>query len=70
MTTAHPPPSPSTPTESKLIRKLSAKCDVVVENFKVGGLAKYGLDYPAISAVNPCTCPRELRGGGWMRPLA
>jgi crotonobetainyl-CoA:carnitine CoA-transferase CaiB-like acyl-CoA transferase len=36
-----------------LIRALAAKSDVVLENFKVGGLAKYGLDYAALKAVKP-----------------
>jgi crotonobetainyl-CoA:carnitine CoA-transferase CaiB-like acyl-CoA transferase len=39
----------------QLIRQLAAKCDVVVENFKAGGLAKYGLDYASLKQVNPCT---------------
>ena len=36
-----------------LIRALAAKCDVFVENFKVGGLAKYGLGYADLATLNP-----------------
>ncbi len=36
-----------------LVRKLAAEVDVVIENYKVGGLAKYGLDYDSLKAVNP-----------------
>ncbi|MGY9107114.1 MAG: CoA transferase, partial [Alphaproteobacteria bacterium] len=32
----------------ELVRKLVAQADIVVENFKVGGLAKYGLDYASL----------------------
>eukprot|EP01041_Mallomonas_annulata_P025940 gene25940-47116_t len=36
-----------------LIRELVAHCDVFVENFKVGDMARYGLDYESIKAINP-----------------
>jgi crotonobetainyl-CoA:carnitine CoA-transferase CaiB-like acyl-CoA transferase len=41
------------PRGQDLIRELARRADVFVENFKVGGLAKYGLDYDAIAALNP-----------------
>jgi len=41
------------PRGQGLIRELARRADVFVENFKVGGLAKYGLDYDAITALNP-----------------
>ena len=41
------------PAGADIVRRLAAKADIVVENFKVGGLAKYGLDYAGISAINP-----------------
>lgn len=41
------------PEGQRLVRELAAQCDVVLENFKVGGLAAYGLDYAALKAVNP-----------------
>jgi len=37
----------------RLIRALAARCDVLVENFKVGGLAKYGLAYSDLAPANP-----------------
>lgn len=37
----------------EVLRKLAATSDVFIENFKVGNLAKYGLDYASISAINP-----------------
>src|ERR1700732_4752592 len=37
----------------QIVRKLAARADILVENFKVGGLAKFGLDYKSLSAVNP-----------------
>ena len=41
------------PTGAEVARKLSASADVVAENFKPGTMAKYGLDYAALSKVNP-----------------
>jgi formyl-CoA transferase len=43
----------ASPEGQKLIRSLVAKSDVVMENFKVGDLARYGLDHAALSAINP-----------------
>jgi crotonobetainyl-CoA:carnitine CoA-transferase CaiB-like acyl-CoA transferase len=37
----------------QLIRRLAARCDVLVENFKVGGLAKYGLGWADLEPLNP-----------------
>src|SRR5436190_22858888 len=36
----------------RIVRKLAARSDVLIENFKVGGLAKFGLDYPSLSKDN------------------
>ncbi|HEX4847574.1 MAG TPA: CoA transferase, partial [Novosphingobium sp.] len=36
-----------------LVRALAAQADVVLENFRVGGLAKYGLDYASLKAIKP-----------------
>ena len=36
-----------------LIKQLVTKADVLIENFKVGGLAKYGLDFDSLIAINP-----------------
>ena len=40
----------STPDGQAIIRALAAESDILVENFKVGGLAKYGLDYESLAA--------------------
>jgi len=42
----------SQPEGAEIIKSLIATADILVENFKVGGLAKYGLDYPSIAKVN------------------
>lgn len=47
-----------------LIRKLAAEVDVVIENYKVGGLAKYGLDYASLKAVNPRLVYCSITGFG------
>ena len=41
------------PEGQRLVRELAAKSDIVIENFKVGGLAAYGLDYASLKLVNP-----------------
>ena len=41
------------PAGQKLIRGLAARADVLIENFKVGTLARYGLDYDSLKALNP-----------------
>ena len=43
------------PEGQKLVRDLAAKSDVVIENFKVGGLKKHGLDYASLKSINPRT---------------
>ncbi len=53
-----------------LVLKLVADADVVIENFKVGGLAKYGLDYPAIKAINPKVIYCSVTGFGQEGPYA
>ncbi len=52
------------------IRKLAMEADVVVENFKVGGLAKYGLDYGSLSALNPRLVYCSITGFGQTGPDA
>lgn len=54
----------ATPEGADLIRRLAAQADVLVENFKVGGLAKYGLDYASISAINPRIIYCSITGFG------
>ena len=45
------------PRGQDLIRSLATHSDVFIENFKVGGLKKYGLDYPSLQAINPKLSP-------------
>jgi formyl-CoA transferase len=54
----------STPEGQQLLRKLAAASDVVVENYKVGQLAKYGLDYASLSAGNPRLIYCSITGFG------
>jgi crotonobetainyl-CoA:carnitine CoA-transferase CaiB-like acyl-CoA transferase len=54
----------------QLIRSLAAKSDVVIENFKVGGLKKYGLDYESLKAVNPRLIYCSITGFGQDGPYA
>ena len=50
------------------LRQLAAQCDVVIENFKVGGAAKYGLDYASLSAANPALVYCSITGFGQTGP--
>ena len=59
-----------TPEGLDLIRSLVRKSDVVVENFKVGGLDKYGLDYASLSALKPDLVYASVTGFGLDGPLA
>ena len=60
----------ATPQGADVIRKLAAKCDILVENFKVGGLAKYGLDYAAMQAIKPGLIYCSVTGFGQTGPNA
>ncbi|MET0528479.1 MAG: CaiB/BaiF CoA-transferase family protein [Microvirga sp.] len=53
-----------------LVRQLAAHADVVVENFKVGGLKKYGLDYESLKNVNPRLVYCSITGFGQNGPYA
>jgi crotonobetainyl-CoA:carnitine CoA-transferase CaiB-like acyl-CoA transferase len=53
-----------------LIRRLAAGADVVIENFKVGGLAKYGLDAASLTALNPGLIYCSITGFGQDGPYA
>jgi crotonobetainyl-CoA:carnitine CoA-transferase CaiB-like acyl-CoA transferase len=53
-----------------IVRRLAEHADVVVENFKVGGLAKYGLDYAGLKAVNPRLVYCSITGFGQTGPYA
>lgn len=52
------------------VRRLVADADVVIENFKVGGLAKYGLDYASLAKVNPRLVYCSITGFGQTGPYA
>lgn len=60
----------ATPEGQDIIRALAAKSDVLVENFKVGGLAKYGLDYESLKAANPQLIYCSITGFGQTGPRA
>ncbi len=52
------------PRGAELIRQIAAQSDIVVENFRVGGLVKYGLDYASLSAANPGLIYCSITGFG------
>jgi crotonobetainyl-CoA:carnitine CoA-transferase CaiB-like acyl-CoA transferase len=56
------------PEGQALIRQLALQCDVLVENFKVGDLKRYGLDYAAISQLNPRLIYCSITGFGQTGP--
>lgn len=60
----------SAPEGAAIVRDLAAQCDVFVENYKAGGLAKYQLDYEAIRAVNPSIVYCSVTGFGQSGPHA
>ena len=54
----------------RIVRKLAARSDVLIENFKVGGLAKFGLDYASLSKENPRLIYCSVTGFGQSGPYA
>jgi crotonobetainyl-CoA:carnitine CoA-transferase CaiB-like acyl-CoA transferase len=58
------------PEGQRLVRELASRADVVLENFKVGGLAQYGLDYASLKAVNPRLVYCSITGFGQSGPYA
>ena len=60
----------STPDGQKIIRDLARTCDIVLENFKVGGLAAYGLDYESLKSVNGRLIYCSITGFGQTGPYA
>ncbi|WP_312569915.1 CaiB/BaiF CoA-transferase family protein [Comamonas sp.] len=58
------------PEGQALLRQMAAEADVVVENFKVGGLAQYGLDYESLKALNPKLIYCSITGFGQDGPYA
>ncbi len=59
-----------TPEGQARVRELVAGADILIENFKVGGLAKYGLDYASLSELNPRLIYCSITGFGQTGPYA
>ncbi len=59
-----------TPDGQAVVRALAAEADIVIENFKVGGLKKYGLDYASLKAINPRLIYASITGFGQDGPYA
>ncbi len=60
----------TTPEGQRIVKKLAARSDVLIENFKVGGLAKFGLDYESLAADNPRLIYCSVTGFGQTGPYA
>jgi len=57
------------PEGADLIRRMASQADVVLENFRVGGLVKYGLDYESLKAIRPGIVYCSITGFGQHGPL-
>ncbi len=60
----------TTPQGQEIIRTLVREADVLIENFKLGGLAKYGLDYESLAQINPRLIYCSVTGFGQTGPYA
>ena len=58
------------PEGQALIRRMALACDVFVENYKVGDMARYGLDYASLQALNPRLVYCSVTGFGQTGPYA
>lgn len=58
------------PDGQRLVRELASCADVLLENFKVGGLQQYGLDYASLASVNPRLVYCSITGFGQTGPYA
>ena len=58
------------PEGQEIVRRLAADADVLIENYKVGGLAKYGLDYASLAELNPRLVYCSVTGFGQDGPYA
>ncbi|AQR64070.1 CoA transferase [Aquaspirillum sp. LM1] len=58
------------PEGRAIVQQLAAEADVLLENYKVGGLKKYGLDYPTLKAINPRLVYCSITGFGQTGPYA
>jgi len=60
----------ATPEGAALVKRMAAKADIIVENYKCGGLKKYGLDYGEIRKINPGIIYCSITGFGQTGPNA
>jgi crotonobetainyl-CoA:carnitine CoA-transferase CaiB-like acyl-CoA transferase len=60
----------ATPEGQRLVRELAGTADVLLENYKVGGLAQYGLDYASLKVLNPRLVYCSITGFGQTGPYA
>ncbi|RIZ40614.1 CaiB/BaiF CoA transferase family protein [Pseudomonas putida] len=60
----------ASPEGQALVRALATECDVLIENYKAGSLAKYGLDYASLSQLNPRLVYCSVTGFGQTGPRA
>lgn len=60
----------ASPEGQQTLRDLAAKADIVLENFKTGGLQQYGLDYASLNAINPRLIYCSITGFGQSGPYA
>ncbi|MCY6379874.1 CaiB/BaiF CoA transferase family protein [Hoeflea prorocentri] len=58
------------PEDQEFVRQLVAQADILIENFKTGGLEKYGLDYESACAINPKLVYCSITGFGHSGPYA
>jgi crotonobetainyl-CoA:carnitine CoA-transferase CaiB-like acyl-CoA transferase len=58
------------PEGASLVRRLAHHCQILVENFKVGSLAKHGLDYASLKTINPALVYCSITGFGQTGPYA
>ena len=60
----------ASPEGQQTLHELAAKADIVLENFKTGGLQQYGLDYASLNAINPRLIYCSITGFGQSGPYA
>jgi len=56
------------PEGAAVVQRLALQCDVLIENFRVGGLVKYGLDYPTLRTIHPGLIYCSITGFGQTGP--